>query len=178
MHLQPTLENESIRIRPLETVDFEPLFQVAQDPLIWEQHPSHNRWQRAVYTAFFEDSIQSKGALIVIDKTNSKIIGSSRFKSIVNMDNAVEIGWSFLARKYWGGTFNRYVKTLMIEHAFQFIDDIVFYIGKGNIRSQKAVQKLGGVRVTGASYRYLMKEDPDDWTYIINKNNWQQNSAN
>lgn len=172
MNLQPTLENEFIRIRPLEASDLETLFQVAKDPLIWEQHPSHDRWQRTIYEAFFKDSMLSKGALIVINKTNNEVIGSSRFNRIKNVDDALEIGWSFLARTYWGGTFNRYVKSLMMDHAFQFVHNIIFYIGKDNIRSQRAVQKLGGARETGVAFAHLFKEDPNDWTFRISKQNW------
>ncbi len=47
LNRQPTLEDELVRLRPLEEADSEALYEVAQDPLIWEQHPS-DRYQRAV----------------------------------------------------------------------------------------------------------------------------------
>ncbi len=81
-NLQPTLENELVMLRPLNEQDFEPLYQVAKDPLIWEQHPNNDRFKRDVYSAFFKDSMESKGALIVIDKASSEVIGSTRFKLI------------------------------------------------------------------------------------------------
>lgn len=58
----------------------------------------------------------------------------------------VEIGWTFLARDYWGGTYNREMKRLMLEHAFRFVDRVFFNVGATNYRSQRAMEKIGGVR--------------------------------
>lgn len=172
MDLQPTLENELIILRPLKESDFEQLFKVAKDPLIWEQHPNYDRYKKHVYSEFFQDSIESKGALIVIDKSNNKIIGSTRFKPIKHNKNAVEIGWSFLSRHYWGGTYNKSMKVLMIDYAFKFVENIIFYIGKNNMRSQKAVQKIGGTIISGITYRHLIKNSGRDLTFRINKSDW------
>ena len=50
MNLQPTLQNDLIILRPLRENDFEALYEVAKDPLIWEQHPSRERYKREVYS--------------------------------------------------------------------------------------------------------------------------------
>ena len=169
LNLQPILEDELIILRPLKESDFEPLYEIAKDPLIWKQHPSHDRHKKDIYSEFFKDSLKSMGALIIIDKSNDKIIGSTRFKPVKNVENAIEIGWSFLCRNYWGGKFNKSMKRLMIEYAFETVDDIIFYIGKENIRSQKAVEKIGGIRLTELKHQHLMEENQDEWTYRINK---------
>jgi N-acetyltransferase len=173
MNLQPILEDELIILRPLKKSDFEPLYEIAKDRLIWKQHPNHDRHREDVYGEFFKDSIKSKGALIIIDKSNDKIIGSSRFKPIKNVANAIEIGWSFLSRKHWGGKFNKSMKKLMIDYAFESVEDIIFYIGKDNIRSQKAVKKIGGRRITELKHQHLVKENEDEWTFRINKREWR-----
>ncbi len=165
-NLQPTLENELVRLRPLLEEDYEPLYQVAKDPLIWEQHFCFDRYKREQFTTFFNDSSRSKGALVVIDKAKDQIIGSSRYKKIQGVNTAIEIGWSFLARAYWGGRYNKSVKSLMIDHAFRFVDTVIFYIRKDNIRSQKAVEKLGAVRITTP---LLVKESDVGFTYGINR---------
>jgi RimJ/RimL family protein N-acetyltransferase len=172
-NLQPILESESVFLRPLNGQDFESLYQVAKDPLIWEQHPNNDRYKRDVFEIFFKDSMESKGALLVIDKENNKVIGSSRFKRINGVDSAVEIGWSFLKRKYWGGKYNKSVKTLMINHAFNSFEDVIFYIGKDNIRSQKAVEKIGGIRITKSEYQHLIKKNEHEFTYRIGKSEWK-----
>lgn len=174
MNLQPILENDLVMLRPLRKTDFELLYEVAKDPMIWEQHPNNDRYKIEIYTEFFADSINSKGALIIVEKSTNKVIGSSRYNRIDNVENAIEIGWSFLSREYWGGRFNGSIKKLMIEHAFKFVEDIIFYIGKDNIRSQKAVMKIGGGRITGDKLKHLIKEGEADWTYRISKGDWKK----
>ena len=171
LNRQPILEDELVRLRPLEEADSEALYEVAQDPLIWEQHPS-DRYQRAVFDDFFQAAIDSKGALLVFNKA-SEAIGSSRFERVVGIDSAIEIGWSFLARAYWGGAYNRAVKKLMIDHAFTSVEDVVFHIDLQNIRSQKAIEKLGGIRIMDPRHKHLIKQDPTYCTYRINKNDWK-----
>ena len=173
LDLQPTLENELIILRPLSENDFESLYQVAKDPLIWEQHPSKDRFRRDVYADFFKESMASKGALLVIDKASNEVIGSTRFNPIIGVETAIEIGWSFLSRKYWGGVFNKSMKKLMIDYAFESIEDVIFYIGKENTRSQKAVEKIGGIRITEPKYQHLIKKNQNDFTYLINKKEWK-----
>ena len=173
MNLQPTLEDDLIILRPLKESDFDLLYSIAKDPLIWKQHPSNDRYNKTVFTEFFNDSLTSGGALIIIEKSSSKVIGSSRFKSILNAEDAIEIGWSFLSRDYWGGMFNKSMKRLMINYAFGSKEDIIFYIGKDNIRSQKAVEKIGGNRIYGNEFKQLIKNNDTDWTYRINKRDWK-----
>lgn len=145
MILQPNLQNDRILIRPLFERDFDELYQVASDPLIWEQHPSKNRYQLDVFTSMFNDSLKSGGVLVVIDKSTSKIIGSSRYYDADLEKGDVVIGYTFLARKYWGGEYNRQVKDLMINHALTYFKRALFHVDSNNIRSQKAMEKIGGV---------------------------------
>ena len=144
---QPHLTGVLVEVRPLQQADFGDLYAVASDPLIWEQHPSPDRHERTAFESFFKDSIESGGAVVVIDAKTGAIIGSSRFHSFNRETREVEIGWTFLARRYWGGRYNGELKRLMLAHAFQFVDRVVLLVGPDNIRSQKAVQKVGGRRV-------------------------------
>ena len=168
-NLQPTLQNKFVLLRPLRAEDFNPLYEVAKDPGIWEQHPCHDRYQRNVFASFFEESLTSMGALVVIDQATSQLIGSSRYKCIPGIDTAVEIGWSFLARKYWGGLYNKSMKRLMMDYAFQFVKDIIFYVGTENIRSQKAVEKIGGIQISGVKFQKLIQNHTSEITYRIRK---------
>src|SRR3954447_19730715 len=145
--LQPILEGESLRLRPLRADDYEALFAVASDPLIWEQHPAPDRYQAEVFRGFFQEAMDSGGAFVVIDKKDGSIIGSSRYLGYDEERSEIEIGYTFLARAYWGGAYNREMKDLLLRHAFQFVRHVVFLVGPDNIRSQKAMEKIGGVRV-------------------------------
>ena len=144
--LQPILTGEFVQLRPLRPDDFDALFAVASDPLIWEQHPNNDRYQRSVFEDFFRVALESGGAFVALDRRDGKVIGSSRYFGYDERNSEIEIGWSFLARDYWGGTYNREMKRLMLAHAFRFVENVVFLVGPGNIRSQKAMEKIGGVR--------------------------------
>ena len=141
--LQPTLQGKLIEIRPLRPDDFEALYAAASDPLIWEQHPESDRYKREVFQKFFDGALESKGAFAVIDRQSGRIIGSSRYWNLDPVADEVEIGWTFLERAFWGGSFNRELKSLMLNHAFRFVRRVVFVVGENNIRSQKALQKIG-----------------------------------
>src|SRR3954466_12975822 len=145
--LQPTLEGKSLRLRPLRFDDYEALFAVASDPLIWEQHPVPDRYQPEVFRGFFQEAMESGGAFVVIDKKDGSVIGSSRYLGYDEERSEIEIGFTFLARAYWGGSYNREMKDLMLGHAFRFVRHVVFVVGPTNWRSQKAMEKIGGVRV-------------------------------
>jgi len=145
--LQPTLKGPLVELRPLRAEDFPDLYAVASDPLIWEQHPSRDRHQREVFTEFFRSSLQSGEALIAIDARDGRVIGSSRFYGYDEKNSEIEIGWTFLSRDYWGGVYNRELKHLMLRHAFQFVENVVFRVGRRNLRSQKAMEKIGAVCV-------------------------------
>jgi RimJ/RimL family protein N-acetyltransferase len=144
--LQPTLEGDLLELRPLELSDFEALWVVASDPGIWEQHPAKERATPDGFRKFFQDALDSGGALIAYDTRDGKVIGSSRFFGYDPERNEVEIGWTFLARSHWGGRYNGEMKRLMLDHAFRFVDCVVFLVAPENYRSQRAVEKIGGVR--------------------------------
>jgi RimJ/RimL family protein N-acetyltransferase len=168
MDLQPTLENELIMLRPLQSNDKEALYEAANDPKIWEQHPN-KRNLRPVFEKFFEESIESKGALVILDKQINEIIGSSRYKTYEGFPNAVEIGWTFLSRSYWGGEYNRSVKSLMMNHAFQYMDHIIFHVDKHNIRSQRALEKIQGRKIEGSEIEKFPPTREENLTFVISK---------
>lgn len=144
--LQPTLTGTFLELRPLRRDDFDALYAAASDPLIWEQHPEPDRCTRDVFQRYFDSAIASGGAFAVLDRRTGRIIGSSRYHSYDEAASEIEIGWTFLERAYWGGAYNREMKQLMLDHAFRFVRRVVFLVGSENIRSQRAMEKIGGVR--------------------------------
>lgn len=144
---QPILKGNLVELRPLRADDYGELYAVANDPLIWEQHPVQDRHEEGSFQVFFREALTSGGALVVIDVQTQRVIGSSRFHGYDEQRSEVEIGWTFLARSHWGGSYNRDMKQLMLQHAFQFVSRVIFLVGPQNLRSQRAVEKIGGVRV-------------------------------
>ena len=143
---QPTLIGSLVKLRPLMQSDKSVLYSVAADPQIWEQHPVSNRHTENEFEKFFSESIESGGALLIFDTNSDTVIGSSRYFGFSEGKNEVEIGWTFLAKSHWGGKHNGELKQLMLRHAFKYVDTVVFFIDPKNVRSQKSVEKIGGLR--------------------------------
>jgi N-acetyltransferase len=169
-NLQPSLENDLLIIRPMQADDFDSLYKVASDPLLWAQHPAKDRYQLPVFTPLFKDGLASGGAFVVIDKATNAIIGSTRFNPVKESTNAIEIGWSYLARAYWGGVVNKSQKHLLMDYAFQHVENVLFYINKDNVRSRKAVEKLGGMLITHLDGALLDPRSDVGVIYRIAKN--------
>jgi len=141
------LRGERLWLRPLREEDWDQLFAVASDPLIWEQHPVPDRYREEVFRGFFREAMESGGAFVVLDAKDDRVIGSSRYLGYDPERSEIEIGFTFLARAYWGGTYNREMKDLILRHAFRFVRHVVFLVGLENWRSQKAMEKIGGRRI-------------------------------
>jgi N-acetyltransferase len=167
--LRPHLKGELIELRPLTAEDWGDLFAVASDPLIWEQHPENDRYKKEVFKIFFNDALESGGAFVVIDTKNKQIIGSTRFHGYDPEKSEIEIGWTFLARKHWGGRYNREMKQLMLAHAFKFVENVVFFVSENNIRSQKATEKIGAVESGTAKRVYGNRPASLNIRYVIKK---------
>src|SRR5262245_36055424 len=144
--LQPTLTGQLLELRPLQAEDYADLYAAASDPLIWEQHPERDRYTAPVFRSYFDGAIASGGAFAIVDRRTGRIIGSSRYYGYDETASEIEIGWTFLAREYWGGTYNAELKRLMLDYAFEFVTRVVFLVGPTNHRSQRAMEKIGGVR--------------------------------
>lgn len=149
MDRQPLLEGERYLLRPLTAEDWSALYTVASDPAVWEQHPMTDRWRADVFRVFFDDALAKGGALAIIDKRDGSIIGSSRFQALKSAEedeeeqSSVEIGWTFLAPRYWGRGANREVKQLMVGHALQSVERVDFRVGEANWRSRIALENIG-----------------------------------
>jgi RimJ/RimL family protein N-acetyltransferase len=143
--LQPFLSGEFVELRPLKPEDWEAVFAVASDPAIWEQHPARDRYKAEVFRKFFDGALESGGAFVVVDRATQKVIGSTRYCGYDAAKSEIEIGWTFLAGSHWGGKYNGEMKRLMLAHAFQFVESVVLLVGPENIRSRRAVERIGGI---------------------------------
>jgi N-acetyltransferase len=132
-----------MELRPMCSDDWEDLYAVAADPLIWEVHPARDRYKEERFREYFEEGLKSGGALVAVERKTGKIIGATRYYWYGPTE--LEIGWTFLARSHWGGVYNAEMKRLMLDYAFQFVDRVIFLVGISNIRSQKAMEKIGSV---------------------------------
>ena len=166
--LQPHLIGDALGLRPLRPEDWEGLFLAASDPMIWEQHPARDRYKEEIFKAFFQEALDSGGALVAIDRKTQRIIGSSRYFGYEPENSEIEIGWTFLDRSYWGGKYNGEMKRLMLGHAFQSVDSVVFLVGPENVRSRRALEKIGAV-LAGRRTRDLQGNAVEHVVYQIKK---------
>ncbi|MFO1240223.1 MAG: GNAT family N-acetyltransferase [Sphingomonadaceae bacterium] len=141
---QPRLEGALIAMRPMVEADFEPLYAVAADPLIWAIHPVPERAERAVFRSYVDDAFSDRGGLVAIERSSGKIAGFSRYSQRYVGEEEIEIGWTFLARALWGGDHNRDMKRIMLTHALAHFPRVIFRIAESNLRSRRAMEKIGG----------------------------------
>lgn len=166
------LSGNVIHVKPLQPDDITALFSVASDPLIWEQHPEPTRYQEPVFERFFEEAVRSAGAYVVYETATGAIIGSSRYYDEQVDRSFIKIGYTFLARQFWGGRFNADLKFIMISHALTEFSEVRFEIGELNVRSQRATERIG------AQYRETVsKEFPGEAAqphriYAITADEW------
>jgi RimJ/RimL family protein N-acetyltransferase len=169
INLRPILESEDLILYPLQDSDLELLYEVASDPKIWEQHPNKDRWREDVFRTFFEGAIQSDSAFKIVEKATGKTIGSTRFYDYDQEAGSIFIGYTFYGVSYWGGGVNLTVKTLMLDYIFQFVKDVYFHIGAGNIRSQIAISRLGAEKVGEEAVEYFGEVANLNYVYKISR---------
>ncbi|HVM68626.1 MAG TPA: GNAT family N-acetyltransferase [Gaiellaceae bacterium] len=172
LDLQPVLRGELVVLRPVRDDDFEALHAVASDPEIWAQHPHRDRHERAVFRDFFDGALASGGAFVVHDAKDGRVIGSTRFHGYDPVRGEVEIGWTFLARSHWGGRWNGAMKALLLDHAFAAVERVVFLIGEHNVRSRRAIERIGAVCVT----EHPEPSDPLHVVYEMTSARWRSRS--
>lgn len=154
------LSDGLVKLVPVKAADFDALYEVASDPLIWEQHPERERYKAEVFRVFFDGAIASGTAFLIVNQADNRIIGSTRFYDFNEAGSSVAIGYTFLARAFWGGTYNRAVKKMMLDYAFQHVNQVLFHVGPDNIRSQKAVAALGAKQLGTVDFDYYGRVKP------------------
>jgi N-acetyltransferase len=157
---QPTLTGPTVIVRPVASSDWPELFAAGSDPEIWKLHPSSDRYTKPAFRTYFDSAVASKMAFVFVDRSTNRLIGSSRYYGYDPGRSEVEIGWTFIVRSHWGGKTNREVKRLMLNHAFAFLDTVIFWVGEENWRSQGAMSKIGGIKREGLLTRELSGATP------------------
>ncbi len=168
-HHPPPLHNEKVTLVPLKATDFDELFALAGDPLVWIQHPNPNRYRRADFMKYFEGALDSKGAYKIADTVTGKTIGCSRFYGYDEATSVVLVGYTFYGHKYWGQGHNPAAKSLMLEYAFRFVKQVQLHVGAANLRSQIAVERLGAIKIEERVITYYGELDSLNFVYALNR---------
>jgi len=173
LNIQPTLQHPLIIARPLQAEDFESLFAAASDPLVWEQHPNKNRYQREVFENYFTGAMESGGALLVRDAATKEVIGSSRYSEYDSTAGVISIGYTFFKRSHWGKGYNYALKSAMLDHIFFSVNAVDFYIGAGNKRSQVSIEKFGAIKIREQTMAYFGEPTQPNFVYRITRQQWE-----
>lgn len=163
------LTGSRVVLRPGTPADLEPLFEIGNDPEVWAIHRHKNRGDRKQFTSFFLSGLSNPlGVYTICEKYSGTIMGTTRYYRFEREEPGVHIGYTFLAKKYWGTGINAEVKALMLQNAFRMVNTVYFDVFVDNIRSHKAVMKLG------AQLFYI---NGDRYLYRLPKILWQRQSS-
>ncbi len=172
INLQPVLQNDSVLLQPLQLSDFERLYKLARDPEVWSMHPNKDRYKREVFQNFFRGALESGGAFLIIDKSDNAVIGSTRFYDYDAESKSILIGYTFYGKAYWGRGFNAQVKKLMLDYIFRFVDTVDFHVGRDNLRSVRAMEKLGAENTGEQEIAYYGEAPKINIIFRITKEQW------
>lgn len=170
--VQTILANENFKLIPLQENDFERLYDVASDPKVWEQHPNKERYKREVFENFFKGAMESKGAFLVVSKDSGEVLGCTRFYDFDEENSSILVGYTFYGRNSWGKNVNPQVKKMMLDYIFQYVETVIFHVGKDNIRSQIAMERLGAEKIREEEIAYFGELPKINVVYEIKKRDW------
>lgn len=149
MNTEPILENEVVKLSPLNLHNYHRLTTIAAQKKLVQYSPSDietpDTLKNYVVTALEQKRLKTGIPFIIYDKRKSMFAGSTRYFNIDRKNKVLEIGSTWIGREFQGSGLNGQMKFLMLEHAFgeMEFDKVEFRIDERNIRSRKAVEKLG-----------------------------------
>ncbi len=145
----PTLENDYVKLSLLGLSNYKYLIEVAQQPNLVQYSPSKIDTPENLkeYVQDAVDCYYQKTAIpfIIFDKRTSSYAGCTRFGYINWHNKVLHIGWTWIGTQFQGTGLNKHMKFLMLQYAFETLnfDKVEFRIDERNIKSRKAVEKLG-----------------------------------
>lgn len=143
------LHDEHVLLRRISVRDRTALREFTLDPRIWEYFVSvvhsDEDLDRFLEEAIRDTSSGARHVFVIIDRASGAIVGSSAYGSLSVADKRLEIGWSFLAPRVWGGVHNRSAKFLLLEHAFSALaaERVEFKTDVLNLRARRGLEKIG-----------------------------------
>jgi Acetyltransferases, including N-acetylases of ribosomal proteins len=146
------LENHKVILLPLQAEHIQELAQSLSDPRVWEMTWRKNNKEPAIESAL-QSALASREAgtqlpFVIVDKARGRIAGTTRLGDLDVSNRNVEIGWTWLAPEFWGKGLNAACKLLLLQYSFEELGVIrvQFSASGSNVRSQRALEKIGAVR--------------------------------
>jgi N-acetyltransferase len=151
MNVEPiTLEGRWARLEPLAERHADDLAAISGDEEIWRYMPATLTTGEQIRDWIAETlALQASGAVLpfaIVERESGRAIGSTRYLDIRPNDRAVEIGWTWLARRAWRTAINTECKYMLMRHAFETLGCIRVQLktDRRNERSRRAIERIGG----------------------------------
>ncbi|MFV0571834.1 MAG: GNAT family N-acetyltransferase [Xanthomarina gelatinilytica] len=181
----PHLENNHVKLTLLDLSNYKHLQNIASEEDLIYYSPSDistpGTLKEYVQTAVDGYYHKTTIPFIIYDKTKQGYAGSTRFGQIDWKNKVLHIGWTWIGKEYQGSGLNKHMKFLMLQYAFEvlFFEKVEFRIDERNIRSRKAVEKIGA-SLEGVLRRDTLMQDGfrrNTCCYGILKEEWPKIKA-
>jgi RimJ/RimL family protein N-acetyltransferase len=143
------LENEIVTLLPLQIDHFEGLLEIARDPALWELSPVRLQTDKDILS-YLEEAMREKTSGIsipftIMDNRTGTIAGSTRYGSLSPAHKRLEIGWTWLGKRFQKSGLNRAAKFELLNYGFESLDlnRIELKTDALNMNSRNAILKLG-----------------------------------
>ncbi len=158
------LEDELVRIEPLEEKHFELLLPTALQPELWrftiQKINEPGDFRKYFDTALLEKQEKKSYPFAYFNKQTQQYCGSTRYGNIDFNNKRLEIGWTWLNKSFHGTGFNKHCKFLLLSYGFEQLglNRIELKTSHLNLISQKAMRKIGAVH-EGVFRNHVINED-------------------
>lgn len=174
------LETEKVLLRPIQQPDLSSFNNIANDESIWRYFTfllnDPAEMQRWVDIAIQEREEGKRIPFTITEKETGNICGSTSFGSISYYDKRIEIGWSWLGKKYQGTGINFHAKFSLLNYAFDILNWERVEIKTDNLneRSKQALRKIGAKEegVLRSHMKMPLNRRRDSIFFSILKNEW------
>ncbi|MGD1843017.1 MAG: GNAT family N-acetyltransferase [Thermonemataceae bacterium] len=146
------LENDFVRLIPFESERNKELKEIAFDNTIWTYMGMYIKDQKHL-DQYIKDTVAQKQQgscypFLIIDKQSNQVAGSTRYGYLNIASQKCEIGWTWLGKRFQGTGLNKACKFELLNFGFESVAfrRIQFSADKENLRSQKAIAKLGATK--------------------------------
>lgn len=177
------LKGKYIYLQLLQADHKETLRSLAKDERIWEGNRGfiinetfNEQFDKYFATAIDNNAMGGQQAFVMRKTNDDAIIGMTRFLNIDKKDKRLEIGYTWYIPAVWGKVYNKECKLLLLQYTFEVLNfnRAQFNVAAQNIRSQKAVEKIGGVK-EGVLRKYGYRNDgslKDNVVFSIINDEW------
>ena len=179
------LENSRARLVPFSERAAENLNEIIFDKEIWT-YMGHYIIDEKDLKEYIQNTLSAQEQklaipFLIVDKDYGSLAGCSRFGKLDYTNKRAEIGWTWYGTKFQGTGLNMAAKELMLDYGFNQLEFNRIQLGadKRNIRSQKAIEKLGATCEGIRRNHYIDSEGAcqDDVYYSITKEDWTKHNS-